>query len=223
MTKMKGFLEKDYDGRREMYYASVEKGEALKNKYAPNFNSAKNLTPAQICELIVAIGEALSYRMESYTASPTITHVVRILQTNSEKYATIKPKDLCVGGPSELAKEPYCTIGTFGFIIAMLEQMGYMYRFYNHYCLHKEEQATMQTSCEKKIKKYGDRYNHAFDEFMKTVNAPPLDGGKRGRRKHSSKRKLQQRRTANKRKLQQRRTANKRRCGRRTLRNRIKI
>ena len=234
MTKMKNFLEKEYDGRREMYYASVTAGETLKNTYAPTFDAATQLSMDKICELIIALGEALSYRMESYTASPTITHIVRILQANpttKSKYATKSPEELCVGTPSEQAKDPYCTIGKFGFIISMLEQMGYMYRFYNHYCVPSQERdetmkATMKTACEKKIKKYGDRYNHAFGEFMKVPAAPA--GGKRGRRKRGSKRKpqQQQRRTVNKRKLQQpRRTVNKRRRGRgrRTLRNHRKV
>jgi hypothetical protein len=196
----------------------------------------------QICELIIALGKALSYRMESYTASPTITHIVRILQANPTKYATKSPEELCVGARSEQAVDPYCTIGKFGFIISMLEQMGYMCRFYKHYCVPPQEgdetmKATMQTACQKKIKKYGDRYNHAIGEFMKVPavsavsDAPAVsavsavsDGGKRGRRKRGSKRKpQQQRRTVNKRKLQQqqqRRTVNKRRRrGRRTLRN----
>ena len=201
MDKMNAFLSMPtYDDQRAMYYEMVEKAETLKFAKAPNFNMAKTLDNDSVCELIVAFGDALSYRMESYTGSPTITHVVRILQVDkaaSIKYATKSPIELCNGVPK--GEDPYCAIGKFGFIISILEQMGYMYRFYNHYCIGSEANPE---KCDKKIKKYGERYNNAFSSYSK--NLVVATGGKR-----------RHRRTMNKR---TRRSRNNKRKGRKTRR-----
>jgi hypothetical protein len=163
MNKMEAFLKMSYDEQRALYYATVQKGETLKFEKAPTFSEAQNLDNKTVCDLIIAFGDALSYRMESYTASPTITHVVRILQADkvaAEKYATKSPIELCNGVPR--GTDPYCAIGKYGFIISILEQIGYMYRFYHHYCVEEN----YREKCEKKIKKYGDRYKNAFSSFL---------------------------------------------------------
>lgn len=163
MNKMEAFLKMSYNEQRALYYATVQKGETLKFEKAPTFNDAKNLDNKTVCDLIIAFGDALSYRMESYTASPTITHVVRILQADkaaAEKYETKSPIELCKGVPR--GTDPYCAIGKYGFIMSILEQMGYMYRFYHHYCVDENH----QEKCKKKINKYGDRYKYAFSSFL---------------------------------------------------------
>lgn len=223
MTKMEKFLKLTYDEQRAQYYEAVQVAETLKFAKAPTFEAAKSLDNNTICELIVALGNALSYRMESYTASPTITHVVRILQANTEvaeKYATKSPIELCNG--VEKGEDPYCSIGKYGFIISILEQIGYMYRFYEHYCL----KGGNPKKCATKMKKYGKRYNNAFMSYdgfsvispvVKPVilqvvrpginpaiirhHVRAVGGGKRTRRKRRTMKKHKNRRTKNKRRM----------------------
>jgi hypothetical protein len=132
---------------------------------------------------------------------------VRILQANkeaAEKYATKSPIELCNG--VEKGADPYCAVGKYGFIISILEQIGYMYRFYEHYCF----EGGNPEKCAKKMEKYGKRYNDAFSSYDRfsinsPVETPPhvaaLSGGKRTRRKRRTMKKHKNRRTMNKRRM----------------------
>ena len=196
MTEMQKFLNDTGDGRRARYYAAVLAAETKKNQLAPNVNQAKELTKFQRCDLINLVGTALAYRMESYTAAPTITHVVRILQANTQnvkKYNTQTPIELC-GDPLEKIKNPaYCAIGKYGFVMSILEQIGYMFRFYKHYCVgnHVDKE-----KCLKKMKKYGYRYLDAFEKYKKHVSTT---GGynRRTRRRNKNRKTLKSRKYRN--------------------------
>jgi hypothetical protein len=168
MVAMKDFLTKDYHGQRAKYYEAVLAAETKKFAVAPNVNAALTLTNAQRCELINLVGTALAYRMESYSAAPTITHVVRILQANKEavdKYKTQPPSELC-NKTTKSENPAYCAIGKYGFVMSILEQMGYMSRFYKHYCVGEHPD---QAKCDKKMKKYGDRYVDGFMQYKKHI------------------------------------------------------
>jgi hypothetical protein len=140
--------------------------------------------------------------MESYAAAPTITHVVRILQadkTNAEKYKTKTPEELC-DDENKVQNSAYCAIGKYGFVISILEQMGYMSRFYKHYCVGDHID---QAKCDKKMKKYGDRYVDGFEKYKKhiqilnlaketvsnTIGSLTNNGGKRRTRRRNKNRK----------------------------------
>jgi hypothetical protein len=172
MTAMQTFLNSNYDGQRAKYYQAVLAAEKMKFEVAPTFDDAKKLTSTENnekrCKLINLVGTALAYRMESYSAAPTITHVVRILQANKdavEKYRTISPTELC--NPTGLAENAaYCAIGKYGFVMSILEQMGYMSRFYQHYCIGDHPD---KAKCDKKMKKYGDRYVDGFIQYKRHV------------------------------------------------------
>lgn len=172
MDTMKEFLDSNYDGQRAKYYQAVLAAEKMKFEVAPTFTDAEKLTSTENnekrCQLIKLVGTALAYRMESYSAAPTITHVVRILQANKdavEKYRTISPTELC--NPTGLAENAaYCAIGKYGFVMSILEQMGYMSRFYQHYCIGDHPD---KAKCDKKMKKYGDRYVDGFIQYKRHV------------------------------------------------------
>jgi hypothetical protein len=226
MAEMKAFLQASYDDQRTKYYQAVNAAEALKMEKVTDIETAKRLSKEDVCSLILAIGTALAYRMESYTCAATITHVVRILQgspENKQKYATKKPEEICKLNQEKV--EPYCAIGKFGFILSILEQMGYIYRFYNHYCIGSHPDPS---KCEKKMTKYGDRYKDAFVNYNRG-----LSGGNARRRRVSGRRLTGQRRnvtggqrrnvTGGQRRNVtggQRRNVTKRRNQRRTLRRR---
>jgi hypothetical protein len=175
MIDMKEFLNSNYDAKRTKYYEALLAAETKKFEVAPTFADAEKLISKENngirCELINLIGRALAYRMESYAAAPTITHVVRIIQANSnnpenaEKYKTKTPEELC-NGENKVQNSAYCAIGKYGFVISILEQMGYMSRFYKHYCVGAHND---KAKCDKKMKKYGDRYVDGFEKYKKHI------------------------------------------------------
>jgi hypothetical protein len=113
-------LEK-FNKQRTEYYKRVAAAEELLNNMPSNqnanlhFQKRKQIItdPAmkkdEIIRIINAIGDALIYREESYVCVPTIIHVVRIMQANAEN---AKAK-----------------MGVYGYLISILEQIGYLFRF----------------------------------------------------------------------------------------------
>jgi len=167
--KIFDFLQGSYDEGRYIYYEKVDVAEKLQKTKLRG-----PMTPSDICDIMVAIGDALTYRYESYTCAPTVIHVVRILQAskeNVEKYKTITPKTYCKGEIVHL--DPFCTIGKVGYTLSMLEQVGYMYRFYEIYCNGGDD-----TYCKKKVNKYLHRYKDA-EHYKKKY-------GKRNTRNHKT-------------------------------------
>jgi hypothetical protein len=153
VNEIYNFINTDYNNQRYEYYKRVEIAEDLKFKYLKK----GHLTTHEICEIMIAIGESLTYRIESYTCAPTVIHVVRILQASkktAEKYKTIIPTTYCKGKIIHL--DPFCTIGYYGYILSIIEQIGYMYRFHLTYC------KTNIKKCKKKREKYLKRYDNAF-------------------------------------------------------------
>lgn len=146
------FMNGSYEEGRQMYYKKVEIAERIQQEKLRG-----PMTPSDICDIMVAIGDALTYRYESYTCSPTVIHVVRILQAareKAEKYRTLVPKTYCKGDIVHL--DPFCTIGKYGYALSMLEQLGYLYRFYKIYCMGDHPEY-----CKKKVDKYWKRYKDA--------------------------------------------------------------
>jgi hypothetical protein len=160
------FLQMPYDVQRYKYYEKVDAAESIKFEYTKDVNK---LNKDKICEMMILIGDALTYRMESYTCAPTVVHVVRILQAskeNKQKYATLVPKEYCRGKITHL--DPFCSIGTFGYGLSILEQIGYIYRFYLTYC-HENSSHIDETKCKKKYIKYMKRYIDALT-YIKKIN-----------------------------------------------------
>lgn len=189
--EMKSFIEKQYDDQRQQYYAAVREAEKAVFEYKNNKDQTK------ISDLMVLIGKALGYRMESYLCAPTVTHVVRILQADKDsanKYKVNWPKALCEGTLRDNNKA-YCTLGKYGYIMSIMEQFGYVYRFHKEYCVegaHKDA-----TKCEKKKKKYMERMVDGAINMLKRVEdfegeGCKTTGGKQSRRKKGKK---QRRRT----------------------------
>jgi len=158
MTKMDAFLKMDYESARQAYYQKVYAAEASKDALLED-EALRN--PGRIADTMFLIGDALSYRMESYTCAPTVIHVVRILQASKnslQKYETTIPADLCMGKQQLL--DPFCSIGYYGFVLSSLEQLGYMYRFHTTYCVEGKGHFDRE-KCEKKQKKYKARLENA--------------------------------------------------------------
>ena len=176
-TEMQEFLTSSYDNQRLSYYESVAAAEIKKFQVASSIEAAKSLTLENRVELMILVANALAKRMESYVCAPTITHVVRILQAskdNPDKYKNIEPIAYCkTGDPND----PYCSIGKFGFVLSMLEQIAYINRFNKTYCeggLHPDG-----VKCLKKIGKYMPRFDDGLEHYKKYLQI----GGKRSTKK----------------------------------------
>jgi hypothetical protein len=193
-TTVADFLKLPYEEQVNAYYAKVDAAETLKQSTLANkktLDDLNTLTPSEIMELMVKIGEALTFRMESYTCSSTVVHVVRLLQAAAKedvkvaaqklvtsvspssalnaaqklltttKYPTTSPTELCNLGTK--LQTPKCTVGKTGFILSELEQLGYMYRFHKKYC----------EPCKKKVSKYRIRLDHAKSQSVVKTGGRP--------------------------------------------------
>jgi hypothetical protein len=84
------FLEKSYNEQIQAYYDAVNKAEVLKVSTLEGkttIDQLQGLSDEEIIRLIVAIGQALTLRMESYTFSGTVIHIVRMLQAEAQRIA----------------------------------------------------------------------------------------------------------------------------------------
>jgi hypothetical protein len=191
LDRMSAFLEMDYETARRTYYEKVRQAEESK------FDLIKRgefSNPDKIADTMFLIGMADSYRIESYTCSPTVVHVVRMLQASKNsliKYKTTQPSELC---KEKIRLDPFCSIGYYGFVLSAMEQVGYMYRFHTTYCIQNEHHFN-DAKCKKKQDKYAARLKNA-QEFLEKLQpsnvavSPPVTlirtvsvGGKRKTRK----------------------------------------
>jgi hypothetical protein len=193
-TTISEFLGKSYNKQIQAYYDAVVAAETLKvSKLVEmtTIDQLRQLTPQDIIDLIVVIGKALTLRIESYTCSPTVIHVVRMLQADAQKiaaeavlllerkYITSAPKEICSLTVRDLGVAR-CVVGKTGFILSALEQIGYMYRFHKTYCeggLHFDH-----AKCKTKFEKYKIRLDHAIGN-LKNAEKPETTGGKRVNRR----------------------------------------
>ena len=169
------YMASDYNKGRYEYYKKVNIAEKSKFEGTANI---KNLTTNKIVEIMKNIGISLTYRMESYNCAPTVIHVVRILQAakeKAEKYKTLTPKTYCVGKIQYL--DPYCSLGKYGYALSCLEQLGYIYRFHETYCLEQKPTYNKE-KCAKKMNKYMGRYENGFFYFVQYYTGVISRGGK---------------------------------------------
>lgn len=179
------FLSKDYETQRYAYYEKVKVAETLKVTILNDKKTKKELmtlTAEQIRDIMIAIGDALTLRMESYTCVSTVIHVVRVLQAQAtvEKYNTTAPKEVCSLSLKGELEKPRCVVGKAGFTLSALEQMGYMYRFHQTYCVNDGVGHYNEEKCKKKIGKYNTRLIDAITRIRSTAG-----GGKTYTRSNS--------------------------------------
>ena len=161
-------MTKSYEESRNLYYSLVSNAEVLSSEIKQMILKGVYPSTDKIISCMKEIGISLVYRAESYTSTSTVMHVVRLLQVNRNektKYKTKFPK--CIK-PSKIFIDPFCNIGTSGYLISMIEQWGYINRFRIIYCekCTSFENCIYSTydkdKCYSKIKKYKERYNNAI-------------------------------------------------------------
>jgi hypothetical protein len=170
-----------YNLKRKVYYENVH------NTSAEHCGVHNNENIKRDVGLIIALANADLYREESYILLPTVLVIVHMKQ----KYDKLgKPEGSCVKG-----QRVECTMNRDGYLLALIEQLGYMNRFHD-----KPD----------KIKKYIDRAKYCMEWYNKgdlTTDAdskgndrPPsgeamADGGNRKYKRTKKKRKTKRRPT----------------------------
>jgi len=173
------YMNSPYDEAREKYYKYVDDAEhsLIDVKKIYHEQQVINLEPENIVEIMQKIAKSLVYRAESYTCAPTVMHVVRVLQANAKnptKYESLEP-GYCKTNKN---KDAYCSIGIYGYLISIYEQLGYIYRFYITYCNENVPGGYNKDKCIKKEKKYRDRFDNAISIIKKQARETLVIGGK---------------------------------------------
>jgi hypothetical protein len=177
----KNLFNSNYNQARQKYYKLVDNAEQETKPIKQLFEvtpketdgwqiklkNTLNSNSEQIVKAIKAIGEMNIYREESYICVPTIMHIVRVLQENKNKnISTVKypvTYPVCINSNKQL-EGPICELGNYGYLLGMLEQIGFILRFKTHYC----EQTTTdydENKCSSKMLKYMERYNDAITKI----------------------------------------------------------
>jgi len=184
------YMTKDYDISREDYYKSVKDAEEyLATQIKPKVFNNEVLSKQMIIDIMQKIGKTLTWRAESYTCGPTIMHVVRVLQANKNnpnKYKTTSP--VCIYP----YKDPMCSLGPYGFMMSVMEQLGYIYRFNLTYTcdecnvITSKKRGALSPNCAKCIKKY-TKYNERIQNAVEyiIVKLKPKGGSKKRRSKQT--------------------------------------
>jgi hypothetical protein len=183
------YLSQSYEAVRELYYTYVNEAEILvsvqrKNVLRPSFD----IDASTVLEIMKKVAKALIFRAESYTCPPTVMHVVRILQANPDQ---LKDKKYKVDYPvycklTTKGRRAFCNIGKYGYLMSILEQIGYILRFNITYC-----KTGIIVKCDKKLGKYIPRITNAFEILSELPDEHKNIDGKirKSRKMRSEKRK----------------------------------
>ena len=150
------YMKSDYEQSRTKYYDLLNAAHNEYIKPEPNME-----------ELSKKISHALVYRAESYLSAPTIYHVVYTMQAN--------PTD------NDVKKKLNGLITSYGYKISILEQLGFLTRFYNQY------KKADNPNWKKKNEKYMGRLNDALEKIGNKNTL--ISGGKRVTQKRMRKNK----------------------------------
>jgi hypothetical protein len=154
-----GYLSLDYNNGRAEYYELVKAAENTFSKFLKDTNKET------VFALMKQTSHALVYRAESYVFSNTVMDVVRGFQ--AEEYELIsRNSGLCNTNTNQYAP---CIIGPYGYVISLLENIGYIYRFYRTYCV--EGHHINQVKCNNKNRKYIKRVTISFAKLAETITS----------------------------------------------------
>lgn len=128
-----------YENGRDKYYDLLD---VVHDLFLEYFKSKNEYT---LSILHTNISHALVYRAESYLSAPTIYHVVYTLQSKQSN------------------KNIHGLIGNYGYRLSIIEQFGYLSRYYYQYCNKK----CNNKGYNKKYKKYMGRLVDAMDRSGK--------------------------------------------------------
>jgi hypothetical protein len=158
---IKGYMKLDYKDSCEEYYKLLNIAHDTYSQYFQEQDDTKK--ESILIALNKSISHALVYRAESYLSAPTIYHVVYTMQAMKNTENESEKKRLIE------------MISSFGYEISILEQLGYITRFYKHYCDNSTE--TNDCTNPKWLKKK-NKYISRLEDALSHINNGTI-GGKR--------------------------------------------
>jgi hypothetical protein len=208
------YVNSEYAKNRETYYTLLQDGDIHRKpyfeKYMQNYNNKDNASHVKgdVIDFVRNEGVALIMREESYIFTPSVLHVVRYIQAEKSKDVgfveentdeLVLEQKYCKGNyGKEPVLRPLCGLNEFGYALSCIEQFSYLLRFHLHYCVNNGSE---NTACDKKMKKYGERFVdgiYRINEFSNYFHIDRSDktyGGRKTRRKQTRRNKKQHRRS----------------------------
>ena len=220
---IKAFFTNDYHINRYIYYEKVNDAEKYKLENINTLFKEKNEEEAieiiqkipkeVINNIIYLMGEADTYRMEGYTCVPSVIHVVRAYQKAKNTILTDNPKETlfdkyeriqnntdydnyCIQNKENNLKDPYCNIGYYGYLLSILEQIGYIYRYCNEEKCKLQNENNIENcknvysqTCTDKKNKYKERVKNGLKNLSK-LQEKKQNGGKRRKTKRNRRKKM---------------------------------
>jgi hypothetical protein len=169
------YLLKSYNDSRALYYSYVIKAESF--YYGTICRNLHNISIENIIQMLMLSSIADIFRAESYVSPVTVMDIVRGKQ--GKQYEEIqKDPTLCQNKPIKYAP---CLIGPYGYIISILENLGYITRFRLTFCdQHKDPNPSIPLysaeKCEHKIsQKYLPRVTFSFDQLIQNTRIDGFD------------------------------------------------
>jgi len=197
------YMTKPYNDSRNLYYSNIETAEALlANESFFLFDRGASIEKSVRVALMKQNAEALVFRAESYVSPSTVMHIVRVLQAGEKLEPSPSCKNLLVK-----KSKAQCAIGTYGYIMSCMEQIGYLYRFNKTYCENnktpcEENSHKDPIKCKSKFDKYFPRLVDGLLRFRKS-SSNQTGGKRRNYSKKLHKLKTQKRKNISKRNSKQ--------------------
>ena len=168
------YMTNTYDASRKDYYSKVIAAEAMLSQPTFTFDRNNIIEKSVRVALMKVIAEALVFRAESYVSPSTVMHIVRVLQAKEPP----PPNNNCEAIVLKKSKAQ-CALGTYGYMMSCMEQIGYLYRFHQTYCDNTNGHNDT-SKCTKKFDKYFPRL---VDGLIRLSSIQPISpaqiGGKR--------------------------------------------
>lgn len=195
------FQSTTYDDQRRAYYGCLD---TAADKLKTETNNVDKLT---------AFSHSQLYRQEGYICVTTVMHVPRVMQQCKENAKTdrcLKTDSTDLTGidacPTNTMTHPSCILGDYDYILSIIEQLGFILRFY------VESKKKFDEHCQKKYQKYMERVEDAYRKLsrakqswvdinlLRIPDPATVRGGKRTKTRRTRRKRKGVRRTRRKRK-----------------------
>lgn len=150
--------------KTKIYYEKSKTAELESIRYINNPNKTNDDLTNLICE----IGESLICREEGYISPLTVMDVVYNGQKNGNGNKEYESQ-FCENAANK--PDIHCLLGNFGYIISMMEQLGYLFRFYLIYSSQNRE-ILLDNQIYSKITKYLTRFNQSLAKYLSFNKIP---------------------------------------------------
>jgi hypothetical protein len=157
-----------YDERRNKYYTQLQ---SVESKLKPN-NDVNQITDI---DFLKALCESQLYRQEGYICISTVLHIPRYAQACKGKGEDMEG---CMTTCNDETKalNPACLMNDCTYLLSMIEQLGFIFRFYI-----EAKGDINDKHFQEKLQKYKPRWDDALKRIQ-PVATTPTSGGRKMRK-----------------------------------------